>query len=371
MQMPVQFNEPKRNYLLHKIAIDDAISHVLESGNYIFGPEVERFEQRFAEYCGTSHCVGVASGTDGLTIALRAAGVTAGNEVITVANAGGYSTIACMQVGAVPVFVDAKEYDLTLDPAQIAPAISEKTRAIIVTHLFGNMADIESVEKIARQRNIVLIEDCAQAHGALLDGKRAGSFGQLGVFSFYPTKNLGALGDGGAIVCSSHRLAESLQQLRQYGWDKKYSVRRPYGSNSRLDPIQASVLSAKLPQLDQCNRRRREIVRTYMRRLDSLVTFCHQLDESYAGHLCVVRHPQRDYIRKRLAEAGIGTEIHYPVLDFDQPGLQEMNFRTRETPVSERVLDEIFSLPVYPELRDGEVDEVCQNVINVCDSISS
>ena len=315
--MSVPFNEPRRNYLQNRQEIDAAVARVLDSGRYILGEEVQNFERAFATYCGVSHCIGVASGTEAMLIALRAADVVVGSEVITVGNAGGYSSICCLQIGAIPVYVDVEPDTLVMDTDKVAAAITNQTRAIIATHLFGNMVHMAPVQNLATQHGIRLIEDCAQAHGAVQDGSRAGSLGDIGVFSFYPTKNLGALGDGGALICSDDGLAIAIRELRQYGWRNKYTVNRPYGVNSRLDPIQAAILSVKLPHLDTANQRRRKIVEHYMDALrrDDL-KFCHQLDVSYAGHLCVVQ------------------------------------------PVSKKACTTIFSLPLYPELTDGEAGEV-------------
>jgi len=358
--MSVNFNEPKRSYLRHQDEIDAAIARVLDSGYYIFGEEVLNFERQFADYCGVAHCIGVASGTDALLIALLAADVGPGSEVITAGNAGGYASVSCMLIGAVPVYVDVEPQTLVLDPARVAAAITDRTRVIIATHLYGNMVDMQPLQSLADEHGIMLVEDCAQAHGAERDGQRAGSCGDIGIFSFYPTKNLGALGDGGVLVCSDDDLACKIRELRQYGWREKYTIERPYGVNSRLDPIQAAVLAVKLPYLDAANERRRQIVKSYQAALDgSNLRFCHRIDASYAAHLCVLRHPQRDAIRTALGNARIGTDIHYPVPDFDQPGLQKMKFRKQSVPVSQQACREIFSLPLYAELTDAEVAEVC------------
>lgn len=368
--MPVYFNQPIRNYQQNQKAIDAAISRVLNSGYYILGDEVKCFEEQFADYCGVQHCIGVASGTDALLIALRAAGVEHGNEVITVANAGCYTSTACFQIGAVPVYVDVRPDTLVLDTNHVADAITDNTRAIVATHLFGNMVDMPPLQKLAAHHDVMLIEDCAQAHGALQNGQRAGSFGDIGVFSFYPTKNLGALGDGGALVCSNEELSSAIHELHQYGWSKKYHVERPYGVNSRLDPIQAAILTIKLPKLDAANQRRRDIVNKYKSDLDEFgLHFCYQNDSSYTGHLCVIRHSQRDMMRRALSKAGIGTDIHYPILDFEQPGLKQLKSRTQSSRISEQACREIFSLPLYPELLEEEIEAVSTSLKSVLESL--
>jgi len=363
--MPIPFNQPSRNVQRHRAIIDTAISQTLANGYYILGPAVDAFEQAFASFLNTPYCIGVASGTDGLLLALLASGVRAGDEIITVANAGGYSSSVCFRLGAVPVYVDVDPLSLLATPAHIEAAIGPKTRVIIVTHLYGNMADMAVFRKLADRYQLALIEDCAQAHGAVWNGQRAGRWGDIGVFSFYPTKNLGALGDSGALVCQDRGLAETLRELRQYGWKEKYTVQRPGGINSRLDALQAAILSAKLPFLDADNQRRRHIAKHYR---DALAGTEAQLiaqdGPAYVGHLGLIRHPRRDRIITILNTAGIGTDIHYPVLDCDQPGWRDLPWRALPLPVSRRACQEILSVPLYPELTDAEVAQICEILHN-------
>lgn len=361
--MNVPFHSPIRGYLSEQGGIDQAVRRVLEGGRYILGPEVERFEEAFAGYVGVSHAVGVASGTDALVLALRGAGVGSGDEVITVANAGGYTTAACVLVGADPVFADVKADDLTIDPASVERMLADRTKAVVATHLYGSLADVRALRALADRHGLVLIEDCAQAHGASLDGRRAGSFGDLAAFSFYPTKNLGALGDGGAVVCSDEHLAHQVRELRQYGWGAKYEVRTPGGMNSRLDPLQAAVLSVRLPRLDERNDRRRVIFGRYRAALASNeIRFVPDAGEAFVGHLCVIRCVGRDALRVSLDVIGIGTDIHYPVLDCDQPAWRGMGWRSDDLPVSRAAVPSLLSLPLYPEMTDDEVDAVCEAV---------
>jgi dTDP-4-amino-4,6-dideoxygalactose transaminase len=241
--------------------LDAAIARVNDRGHYILGPEVEAFEREFAAYCGAAACVAVGNGTDALELALRALGVGAGDEVATVGNAGGYATTAIRAAGATPVYVDVDDATLGIDCHSLADRITPGTRAIVVTHLYGRMADVEALVRIAREREIPLIEDCAQAHGAARAGRKAGTFGVLGCYSFYPSKNLGALGDAGALVTGDTALAARVAELRTYGWRGKYRVAASGGMNSRMDEVQAAVLRVKLPRLDAWNAARRLRIR--------------------------------------------------------------------------------------------------------------
>ncbi|HWR59799.1 MAG TPA: DegT/DnrJ/EryC1/StrS family aminotransferase, partial [Thermodesulfovibrionales bacterium] len=263
LQVAVQ--DPKRQYELLKKDIDRCVLSVLESGRWLFGERVKAFEMSFAGYCGVKYAHSVANATDGLELALVSAGAR-GREVITAANAGGYTTTACRIVGAVPVYVDVDPDSLLMSlPAALA-AVTPATAAVVVTHLYGRLADVvgvrSSLVSMGRE-DIIIIEDCAQAHGAVRDGRHAGSLGDIGIYSFYPTKNLGGMGDGGAIVCNDDSLSDHLAQLRQYGWRERYHSVVPYGRNSRMDEIQAAILGVKLPHLMEWNARRRRIVRCY------------------------------------------------------------------------------------------------------------
>ena len=347
---------------LHNSAIAEglhkAASRVIDSGWYAMGPEVTAFEKAFAAYCGTADAIGVANGTDAIELALRAVGVAQGDEVITVANAGFYSSTAIRAIGAVPVYVDILENTLLMDPASAATAITVKTKAIVVTHLFGQLADMEPLCVLAKKHGIALLEDCAQSHGATTNGKRAGSFGDIAAFSFFPTKNLGALGDGGAVVTSNAKLAACVRSLRQYGWATKYTVADGGARNSRLDEMQAALLSVKLPLLDGWNEKRRQIAKRYAENIKHpAVRVPNIVGIDHVAHLYVIRCSQRDALKKHLHNHGIASDIHYPILDTQQP-VTGSSFAGISLPISEKVRDEILTLPCYPELTFEEVDAV-------------
>lgn len=337
-----------------------AAQRVIDSGWYALGPEVTAFETAFAEYCGAGHAIGVGNGTDAIELALRAVGVAAGDDVVTVANAGFYSSTAIRAIGARPVYADVLDDTLLLDPAAAAAAITPRTRAIIVTHLFGRLADMAPLQALARSHGIALVEDCAQSHGARCDGWRAGSFGDIAAFSFFPTKNLGALGDGGAVVTSSDALAARVRSLRQYGWETKYTVCDSGARNSRLDELQAAFLLAKLPHLDDWNARRRVVAARYAERIvHPLVSKPLVAGESHVAHLYVIRTRQRDALKAHLQQHGVGCDIHYPVPDHRQP----VEPLALSLPVTERAAAEILTLPCYPELALADVDAIA-GIIN-------
>ncbi len=343
--------------------ISKVVTSVLESGWYVLGSQVKEFEQEFASYCGSKHCVSVANGTDALELALRALDVGQDDQVITVANAGAYSTTAILAVGAVPVYVDVDADNLLLSIEHLRRLINDETRAIIVTHLYGQAAPVEEVLTLAADLGIPIIEDCAQAHGAMLNDRRVGSFGALGCFSFYPTKNLGALGDGGAITTNDSTLAKRVQMLRQYGWQSKYDIALVGGRNSRLDEIQAAILRVKLPYLDTWNQRRFDISRFYVEGIrHSLITLQRIAAGSFVGHLFVVRSPRRDELREHLKKNQIMSEVHYPIPDYRQPAIAAL-FPGVSLSATERACREILTLPCFPEMSNAEVQRVI-NVVN-------
>ena len=347
---------------LHNSAIarqlHEAAVRVIDSGWYAMGPEVTAFENTFAQYCGANHAIGVANGTDAIELALRAVGVNAGDEVITVANAGFYSSTAIRAIGAEAVYVDILDSTLLMDPVAAAAAVTPKTKAIIVTHLFGQLADMPPLLKLAKEQNVALIEDCAQSHGATRDNKKAGSYGDIAAFSFFPTKNLGALGDGGAVVTSSAQLDARVRSLRQYGWTTKYTVADGGACNSRLDELQAALLSVKLPLLDGWNSKRRSIAARYAEKIHhDHVRLPAIRGEDNVAHLYVIRCENRDELKKHLHENGIATDIHYPILDCHQPVVGGAHAGIA-LPVSEAARDTILTLPCYPELTLEEVDVI-------------
>ena len=336
-----------------------AATDVVRSGYYVLGPGVNRFESAFADYCGASECIGVANGTDALELALKAVGVTAGDRVAVAANAAMYGTSAVLACGAVPLFVDIEEAGATLDPARLSEAFASMVpRAIIVTHLYGRLARIDEILQLCRSHGVAVVEDCAQAHGARSNSRAAGSFGDVAAFSFYPTKNLGALGDGGAIVTSDTGIGQRARQLRQYGWTAKYTNTHAGGRNSRLDEIQARMLLTMLPLLDGWNARRREIANRYSNEIrNPAIAVPAPAGEEYVGHLYVVHCDRRDALRTHLEGIGVQTDVHYPVPDHRQP-CHRGAYDHIQLPVTERLATTALTLPCFPELTDEEVERV-------------
>ncbi len=339
-----------------------AVQRVVDSRWYVLGREVSEFEREFAEYCGVPHCVGVANGTEALELALRAVGAGAGDRIALVANAGFYGSTAVREIGAIPVYADVDPRTLTMAPAALRTVLERGAKAIIVTHLYGQLADVTAIGDLASEFGIPIIEDCAQAHGAALRGRRAGSFGTVGCFSFYPTKNLGALGDAGAITTSSPQIAARLRSLRQYGWDTKYHVETPGGRNSRLDEMQAAVLRAKLPHLDDWNAQRRSVARRYN---EAFLGLPHarppSTGDDYVAHLYVLRVDHRDQFRNALAEHGIASDIHYPVPDHLQPAYPCRQAKGT-LPVTESACDTVVSLPCFTGITALQVERVIEAV---------
>lgn len=357
--MRVPFGDLKRQYEALRAELDAAAARVLASGWYILGPEVRAFEEEFAAFCGVGHCVGVGNGTEALHLAMVGLGICPGDEVITVANAAVYETLTILQTGARPVFVDVDPHTHTLDPALLEAALTPRTRAVMPVHLYGRMADMPAVLAFAERHGLLVIEDCAQAHGARQGGRSAGSLGACGCFSFYPSKNLGALGDGGAIVTDDPALAERLRRLRQYGWSRKYYSTEPGGLNSRLDELQAALLRAKLPHLPAWNARRRALARRYGELLAGtpLALPTPHPDEEHVYHLYVVGTPERERVLEALRERGIGADVHYPLPAHQQPIYRDYA-PPGGLPVTERLAGQVLSLPIYPELTDQELEAV-------------
>lgn len=340
------------------------IGDVIDGGHYILGTGVAAFEAEFAAYCGVAHCVGVGNGTDALELALKALAVGAGDAVAVTANAAMYATTAALACGAEPVFVDVLE-DATMDPSALERAIDARAqiKAVVVTHLYGRLARMDAIVPLCRARGISIVEDCAQAHGARdAHGRSAGAFGDVGAFSFYPTKNLGALGDGGAVVSADDGIAERVRRLRQYGWERKYFNALAGGRNSRLDELQARVLSLCLPLLDGWNARRRDIANRYSREIrhPDIAVPAASAGE-YVAHLYVVRSERREALRTHLADAGVQTDVHYPLPDHHQP-CHRGRYAELPLAVTERHARTALSLPCFPELTDAEA----ATVIDAC-----
>jgi dTDP-4-amino-4,6-dideoxygalactose transaminase len=356
----------KDQYNAIKGQVNGAVARVLESGWFILGQEVEAFESEFAAYCGLSHGIGVGSGTEALHLALLACGVGPGDEVITVPHTAVATVSAIELTGARPVFVDIDPTSYTIAPDQLESRITARTKVIVPVHLYGQAADLDPILEIAHRHGLTVVEDCAQAHGAEYKGQRVGSLGRVACFSFYPTKNLGAYGDGGMVVTDDEVLAQKVRLLRQYGWDKRY-VSSLRGLNSRLDEIQAAILRVKLSHLDKWNKARRARAQLYGELLaGSRVATPAEMDYGrHVYHLYVVRCPHRahrDGLKSYLTENGVGTAIHYPVPIHLQEAYRDLGYRRGDFPVTEACADEILSLPMYPELREDEVREIVELV---------
>jgi dTDP-4-amino-4,6-dideoxygalactose transaminase len=335
-----------------------AIQSVLESGWFILGERVQRFEAAFAKYLGIPHAVGVANGTDALELGLRAIGVRAGDRVLTAANAGGYASVAIHACGAQPQFVDVARDGWHLDRKCLDAALASRPRALVVTHLYGQLGPVEEQVAAAHAAGVPVLEDCAQAHGARRAGVHAGGFGDAGCFSFYPTKNLGALGDGGAVVTKDAAIAGRVRSLRQYGWEEKYRVVHAHGRNSRLDEIQAAVLEVKLGYLDRDNARRRVIASMLADGIrNEAIAVPRRGGEDDVVHLFVVRCAARDALRAHLAAEGIRSDVHYPIPDHRQPVFAERD-PGLALAATEALAAQVLTLPAHPALADAEVERV-------------
>jgi dTDP-4-amino-4,6-dideoxygalactose transaminase len=332
-------------------ALEDACIRALRRGDYVLGEDVTTFEQEWAAYCGVRHAIGVDSGTTALELALRAMGIGPGDEVITAANTFVATAFAISQVGATPVLVDIDPATQLIDPARIPYAITSRTAAIMPVHLYGQPADMDAIQEIARKHGLRVIEDACQAHGAREGERRAGALGDAAAFSFYPAKNLGAQGDGGMIVTDDDDVAEQARLLRNYGQRVKYRS-EIVASNHRLDTLQAAMLRVKLPHLDAWNAARRGHAARYHEALTGVPVIrpVTRASVEHVWHLYVVRVPDRDAIRERLAAMGIETGVHYPIPIHQQPAYAGLGHQVGDFPVTERCAEEILSLPIYPEL---------------------
>jgi len=335
-----------------------AVKKVLDRHWYVLGEEVTGFESEFADYVGVGYCVSMANGTDAIEIALRSVGVESGDLVVTVANAGFYSSTAIHAVGATPLYVDINPSCMTMSVDALAEALKFKPKCVIVTHLYGQMANIKELLALAHAAGVMLIEDCAQSHGAKTDGHQAGSWGDAACFSFYPTKNLGAMGDGGAVVTNNDELAARLKTLRQYGWSSKYHVGHAGGKNSRLDEMQAAILRIKLPLLDSWNASRRDIAFRYNEAFANLgFDALPSVDDSFAAHLYVARIQNRDAFREFLKSEGVATDVHYPVPDHWQAAYTQPRV-AGSMEVTDSSCKNLVTLPCFPGMADEAVDTV-------------
>lgn len=354
--------------LKHQGALRAALDRVLDSGWLILGKETEAFEREFADFCGVKHCVGVGNGLEALHLVLRAWGITEGDEVIVPSNTYIATWLAVSYAGARPVPVEPDQRTFNLDHERIESAITSRTRAIIPVHLYGQPADMAPIMAIAARRGLKVLEDSAQAHGARYRGSRTGNLGNAAAFSFYPGKNLGALGDAGAVTTNDEKLADSIRVLRNYGSRIKYH-NEIKGFNSRLDELQAAFLREKLRFLDSANESRRAIASRYLAGLQDLPDLKLPFVPAWAEpvwHLFVVRHSRRDALARSLNEAGIGTMIHYPIPPHLQSAYAEPAMRPRSLPISEEIHREVLSLPIWPGMNADQIETVVTALVKAC-----
>lgn len=362
--MRVEFVDLGRQYHSIKEDIDRALLDAVSSAQYILGEEVGRFEQEFAEYCETSWCIGVASGTAAIQLALEALEIGPGDEVIAPANTFIATVLPILRLGAHPVLVDCDERTANIDPARAEAAVTSRTKALIAVHLYGQPAEVDTLSALCAENGIILIEDACQAHGARHRGRRTGGFGRVAAFSFYPGKNLGAYGDAGAVTTDDEDLAERIRVLRNLGQSKKYE-HIALGSNERLDTVQAAVLRVKLRHLDRWNELRRQNAAAYASALaEAAVDVPWTAPEAeHVWHLYVVRSVRRDAIRTALDKQKIASGMHYPLPLHLQPTLAELGYRPGDFPVTEKWARELLSLPMFPELAQSEIDEIAKTVM--------
>lgn len=363
--MNVQFLDLKAANDELQVELHQAFKRVLDSGLYILGNEVKQFEQEFSEYCKAKYCVGVGNGLEALHLILRAYGISEGDEVIVPSNTYIATWLAVSYAGATPVPIEPDERTYNVDSMRIEAAITRNTKAIIAVHLYGQPADMDAINVIAKKHNIKVIEDAAQAPGALYKGRRVGSLGDAAGFSFYPGKNLGALGDGGAVTTNDGDLAKKVSILSNYGSLVKYQ-HEVKGFNSRLDELQASFLREKLKQLDAWNERRALVAKRYIDRLTGKLLGLPSVANYFSPvwHLFVIRHPRRNQIQRSLSEAGIGTLVHYPTPPHLQTAYQTNGWLKGSFSIAEKMADELLSLPIGPHMNDQQVDFVCEAIIN-------
>lgn len=353
----------RAQYSSIKPEIDDAITRVLNAASFVGGAEVSAFEGEFADYCGVHDCAAVGNGTDAIVLSLRAARVGHGDEVITVSHTFLATAEAIVAVGATPVLVDIRPDTMLMDPVAAAAAVTSRTKAIVPVHLYGQCCDMEAIGELAARYNLLVIEDAAQAHGACFNGVRAGALGNLACFSFYPGKNLGAYGDGGAVVGRDSALVSRVRRLANHGRLEKY-VHDEMGTNSRLDTLQAAILRVKLRHLDQWNAARRRLASDYYTALEGADLVLPVIDTRAlpVWHLFVVCHPARDRIRETLRERGIDAGVHYPTPVHRQPAWDRLGLSRPSLPVTETVAARVLSLPLYPELRSEDLIRVADAV---------
>ena len=352
---------PSAQFQSHQAEIEDAVLRVMRGNRYILGGEVEALEQEFASYIGVSEAIGVANGTDAIELVLRALGIGAGDEVITVSHTAVATVAGIESTGANPVLVDVDPDYYTMNPDQLEEVFSPRTKAVMPVHLYGQPADLERIMSFCQKHKLIMVEDVSQAHGATWQGKKLGSFGDAACFSCYPTKNLGAIGDGGLITTSQLGLAKKIKMLREYGWRERYISEIP-GRNSRLDELQAAILRIKLRHLDEDNSKRRKLAMSYTKLLNlpSLVLPKSRADAEHVFHLYVVKSRERTKALEGLKAKNIHAGIHYPVPIHKQPAYQGRIRTARSMHITEALASEVLSLPLYPELMDQQIHEIVQ-----------
>lgn len=361
--MNVPFVDLKRQYKVLKHEINPVIKRVLENTQYILGNEITQFEKEFADFCEVKYCVGVDSGTSALELSLKALGIGKGDEVITTSNTFIATAFAISLTGAKPVFVEVDPQTYNIDPEKIPEKITSRTKAIIPVHLYGQPAEMDEVVRIAKENDLHIVEDACQAHGAEYKGQKAGSFGDAGCFSFYPSKNLGAFGDGGAVVTNNKELADQIKMLRNYGQREKYH-HQMLGYNKRLDTLQAAILRVKLKHLEVWNQKRRENAALYTKLLSDtkLVTPYVPDHVKPVYHLYVIRSAQRNKLQNHLKNNNVSTGIHYPVPIHLQEAYSSLGIEQGSFPITEQYANEVLSLPMYPELTEEQINFVVRQV---------
>ena len=362
--MKIEFNKLDREYTRYEKDYNEAVLRVLKSGWYTLGNELKAFEQNFGEFCGVKYCVGLNSGLDALILAFKALGIGKGDEVIVPANTYIASVMGITQNGATPVLVEPDEF-YNIDCDNIEDAITERTKAILVVHLYGQAANMERISEIATKHKLFVVEDCAQSHGACFDGKITGSFSDIGCFSFFPTKNLGAFGDGGAIVTNDDELAQKIAMYRNYGSKVKY-YHEIEGYNSRLDEIQAALLNVKLSHMKELNQERVRIANRYLNEINNKKIILPKIREKaeHVYHLFVIKTENRDGLQQYLLEKGIKTQIHYPIPPHLSGCYKELGYKKGDFPITEALACEILSLPLYYGMTDEELDYVIEALNN-------
>lgn len=360
----IRVSDLRRELPAVKKKAEKAMRRVLDAGRYILGEELASFEREFAHFCGSSYAIAVASGTDALELSLRALSIGKGHEVIVPVNTAIPTVMALCASGSEPKFVDVEVETFNIDVLKLEKAITKRTKAIIPVHLYGNPCDMDIILRIAKKNELFVIEDACQAHGALYKGKKAGTFGTAGAFSFYPTKNLGCFGDGGAITTNNKKMADRIRLMRNYGQRTRY-ICDEKGTNSRLDEVQAAILRIKLKYLAKHNERRREIARLYGRYLDGIEevkTPSCESQRQHVFHLYVIRCKHRDRLKKYLSKKAVETEIHYPIPLHLQKAFKYLGHRKGDFPLAEKLSNEILSLPMFPALEKREIKTICNSI---------